>query len=63
MRHLLRTTVLAAALLGSMAALPAAAQTIGYNIRTGDVWVDNRIGEIDQYGRSYREPFIDEITG
>lgn len=63
MRHLLRTTVLAAALLGSAAALPAAAQTVGYNIRTGDVWVDTRLGEIDRYGRAYREPFIDEITG
>lgn len=63
MRHLLRTTVLAAALLGSAAALPATAQTVGYNIRTGDVWVDTRLGEIDRYGRAYREPFVDEITG
>ncbi len=44
-------------------AAPAAAQTIGYNVRTGDVWVDNRLGEIDQYGRQYRDPFIGEMTG
>ncbi|GAA4854615.1 hypothetical protein GCM10023332_02660 [Luteimonas vadosa] len=38
------------------------AQTIGYNIRTGDVWVDNRLGEINDYGYRYREPFVDELT-
>lgn len=39
------------------------AQTIGYNIHTGDVWVDNRLGEINDYGTRYREPFIDEMAG
>lgn len=39
------------------------AQTIGYNIHTGDVWVDNRLGEINDYGTRYREPFIDEMSG
>ena len=41
----------------------ADAQTIGYNTRTGDVWVDNRLGEINDYGRQYRDPFIGEMTG
>lgn len=41
----------------------ASAQTIGYNTRTGDVWVDNRLGEINDYGRQYRDPFIGEMTG
>lgn len=63
MRNLTRTTLLAAALFAGAAALPAAAQTVGYNIRTGDVWVDTRLGEIDRYGRDYRDPFIDEISG
>ncbi len=40
----------------------ASAQTVGYNIRTGDVWVDNRMGEINDYGRQYRDPFIGEMT-
>lgn len=39
------------------------AQTIGYNTRTGDVWVDSRLGEINDYGRQYRDPFIGEMTG
>lgn len=40
----------------------AHAQTLGYNVRTGDVWVDNRLGEINDYGTRYREPFIDELS-
>jgi len=41
----------------------ASAQTVGYNIRTGDVWVDTRLGEINDYGYRYRDPFIHEMTG
>lgn len=40
----------------------AQAQTVGYNIRTGDVWVDTRLGEINDYGYRYRDPFIDEMN-
>lgn len=60
----IRTSVLALTLAAGLAgiAAPAAAQTVGYNIRTGDVWVDTRLGEIDQYGRRYREPFMDELS-
>jgi len=41
----------------------ASAQTVGYNIRTGDVWVDTRLGEINDYGSRYRDPFLGEMTG
>ena len=41
----------------------ASAQTVGYNIRTGDVWVDTRLGEINDYGHRYRDPFVDEMSG
>lgn len=44
-------------------ATTAAAQTVGYNMRTGDVWVDARLGEINDYGHRYRDPFIDEMHG
>jgi len=44
-------------------ATTASAQTVGYNIRTGDVWVDTRLGEINDYGRYHRDPFIDEMSG
>ena len=57
-----RTPLLALALATAFAA-PAMAQTVGYNIRTGDVWVDTRLGEINDYGHRYRDPFIGELTG
>ena len=49
--------------LGLGLATAASAQTVGYNIRTGDVWVDARLGEINEYGRYHRDPFIDEMNG
>jgi len=60
----LKTAVMVAALGFAMAnAMPVHAQTVGYNIRTGDVWVDTRLGEINDYGRRYRDPFVSEMTG
>ena len=47
----------------TLLATVASAQTVGYNIRTGDVWVDTRLGEINDYGGRYRDPFIGEMTG
>lgn len=48
----------------ALATAPAAAQdaTIGFNPRTGDVWVDTWLGDVNRYGRTYREPFIDELV-
>jgi hypothetical protein len=45
-----------------LAATAAPAQTVGFNVRTGDVWVDTRLGEIDDYGRHHRDPFLDEMS-
>lgn len=58
----LKRSVLVLAL-GLSVALSAPAQTVGYNIRTGDVWVDTRLGEINDYGRRYPGPFVDELSG
>lgn len=52
--------IAAALALGSTAS--AGAQTIGFNVRTGDVWVDNRLGEINDYGMRYRDPFVTEVV-
>lgn len=61
--HLAHGTLLAALIgLGSVV-FPTHAQTIGYNTRTGDVWIDSRLGEINDYGHRYRDPFIDEMSG
>lgn len=61
-RTLRRTTFVLALGLG-LCAGPAFAQSIGYNVRTGDVWVDSRLGEINDYGTRYRDPFLDEMSG
>lgn len=59
---LLLSATLATLLLCTVAA-DARAQTVGYAIDTGDVWLDTRIGEVDTYGRRYRDPFITEVVG
>jgi hypothetical protein len=46
-----------------LAASATQAQVVGYDFRSGDVWVDTRLGEINDYGSRYREPFIGEMTG
>ena len=56
------TLALAICLSLSAIAGTAHAQTIGYNVRTGDVWVDSRLGEINDYGTRYRDPFISELS-
>jgi len=47
-----------------LAAGAANAQTLGlnWNPRTGDVWVDTQLADINRYGTSYRDPFIDEMV-
>ncbi|GAB3379531.1 hypothetical protein [Lysobacter fragariae] len=42
----------------------AAAQdlTVGWNPRSGDVWVDTWAGDMNRYGSRYRDPFIDEMV-
>jgi len=56
------TLALAVCLSLSAIAGTAQAQTIGYNVRTGDLWVDTRLGEINDYGTRYRDPFISELS-
>ncbi len=60
----IRLLALSAATAVMMVAAPVAAQdyVFGWNPRSGDVWVDQRLGDINQYGTRYREPFINEIT-
>ncbi len=55
---------IALAIAMSAAAGSVAAQdfVFNWNPRSGDVWVDTRLDDINQYGYRYREPFIDEMT-
>ena len=59
-------TTLAAALVaaGLIAGTAAHAQTFtfGWNPRSGDVWVDATLGDMNRYAGRYRDPFIDELV-
>ncbi|MBW3551349.1 MAG: hypothetical protein KY442_11245 [Proteobacteria bacterium] len=57
----------ACAALAMMTALfvgPAAAQdfSINWNPRSGDVWVDSYLEDVNRYGARYRSPFVDEMV-
>lgn len=43
---------------------PASAQdyTFGWNPRSGDVWVDTWLSDMNRYGSRYRDPFVDEMV-
>lgn len=36
--------------------------SINWNPRSGDVWVDSQLNDVNRYGSRYREPFIDEMV-
>ena len=54
--------LLAAALVSAAGAATAQDFVFGWNPRTGDVWVDNTLGDMNQYGYRYRESFVDELV-
>lgn len=54
--------LLAASLAATCGSVAAQDFVFGWNPRTGDVWVDNTLGDINQYGYRYRESFIDELV-
>lgn len=60
MRRLIATSLLALGL----AAGTAQAQdfTFGWNPRSGDIWVDTWLGDMNRYGHRYRDPFVDELV-
>ena len=60
-RKRLTATVLAALLAGS-GAVAAQDFVFGWNPRTGDVWIDQTLGDINDYGYRYRDSFVDELV-
>ena len=63
MRHLnLKALALALALGASSAPILAQDVAISWNPRSGDVWVDQRLGDINTYGNRYRDPFVNEMV-
>ncbi|HVR81570.1 MAG TPA: hypothetical protein VHF02_05765 [Luteimonas sp.] len=62
MHRSIKTIMLAAALSAAAGGVAAQDFVYGWSPRSGDVWVDNRLTDINQYGYRYREPFIGEMT-
>lgn len=66
MRNMLRTRFFAlatalAALTG-VGSVSAQDFTFGWNPRSGDVWVDTYLGDVNRYGGRYRDPFVNEMV-
>lgn len=60
----MRTPIATALLALGLAAGSAYAQdfAFGWNPRSGDAWVDTRLGDMNRYGDRYRDPFVDELV-
>jgi hypothetical protein len=48
--------------LGVGSAPTGSAQTVGYNFQTGDLWLDARVAELDDYGTRHQGAFVDELV-
>jgi hypothetical protein len=53
---------LAVALAAASGGVAAQDFVFGFNPRSGDVWVDTQLRDMNNYGYRYREPFIDEMV-
>jgi hypothetical protein len=62
MRRLIAATLLAAGLAASAGTAHAQTFSLGWNPRSGDVWVDVWLGDMNRYGSRYRDPFVDELV-
>ena len=57
-----KLSALALVLAGMTGTAVAQDYTFGWNPRSGDVWVDSQLNDINRYGSRYREPFVDEMV-
>jgi hypothetical protein len=60
MRRLIATSLLVLGL--SAGSAKAQDFSFGWNPRTGDIWVDTWLSDINRYGGRYRDPFVDELV-
>lgn len=58
----MRLSPLAPLLLALALAPPVLAQAPAFDPRTGDAWIDTSLADINRYGRTYRDPFVDELV-
>ena len=54
--------LLAALLIAAPSAVPAQAPASPAAVRTGDAWTDARLVDINAYGTTYRDAFVDEVV-
>lgn len=59
-----RCAALFMALAATLGMGPVMAQdySFGWNPRSGDVWVDTWLSDVNRYGGRYRDPFVDEMV-
>ncbi|MGQ4660351.1 hypothetical protein [Lysobacter sp. F6437] len=59
-----RVFAFAAAIAALTGAGSVAAQdfSLGWNPRSGDVWIDTQLSDVNRYGSRYRQPFVDEMV-
>ena len=64
MTRMVRTRMFAfAAAIASLTGTAAAQDfSFGWNPRSGDVWVDSQLDDVNRYGSRYRQPYIDEMV-
>lgn len=60
--RLLQPLALATVLAASIGSAGAQTFSLNWNPRSGDVWVDTQLADINRYGSQYRDPFIDEMV-
>ncbi|GAB3754986.1 hypothetical protein [Lysobacter olei] len=53
---------LATAVAGLTGTAAAQDYSIGWDPRSGDVWVDTYLGDVNRYGSRYRDPFVNEMV-
>lgn len=53
-----------AAAVAALTGVHAGAQdfSFGWNPRSGDVWIDSQLSDVNRYGSRYRQPFVDEMV-
>lgn len=60
--RLLQPIILAAALAAGIGGAQAQNLSLNWNPRSGDVWVDTQLADMNRYGSRYRDPFINEMV-
>lgn len=60
--RLLQPLALATVLAASIGSAGAQTFSLNWNPRSGDVWVDTQLADMNRYGTQYRDPFIDEMV-